>query len=175
MSSLESSAFARNSRQLTAKRSKNEENGESGDESPHSKVDDSQLFKKTGTTMTDTTKTTLTRLELVTRLTTGAGPAGIYRLAKLEQLGLGQVSRLPYSIRVLLEAVLRTCDGYQVTEEDVKNLAAWQAEAVAEIEIPFKPARVVLQDFTGVPAVVDLAAMRRAMRRLGGDPRKSTR
>lgn len=103
---------------------------------------------------------------------TGAGPAGIYRLAKLEQLGLGQISRLPYSIRVLLEAVLRTCDGYEVTEEDVKNLAAWQAEAVAEIEIPFKPARVVLQDFTGVPAVVDLAAMRSAMRRLGGDSKK---
>jgi len=103
---------------------------------------------------------------------TGAGPAGIYRLARLEQLGLGQVSRLPYSIRVLLEAVLRTCDGYEVTEEDVKNLAAWRAESVAEIEIPFKPARVVLQDFTGVPAVVDLAAMRSAMRRLGGDPKK---
>jgi aconitate hydratase len=103
---------------------------------------------------------------------TGAGPAGIYRLAKLEQLGLGQIDRLPYSIRVLLEAVLRTCDGYQVTEQDVKNLAAWQAESVAELEIPFKPARVVLQDFTGVPAVVDLAAMRSAMQRLGGDPKR---
>jgi aconitate hydratase len=102
----------------------------------------------------------------------GGGPIGIYRLARLEQLGLGDITRLPYSIRVLLEAVLRTCDGYQVTEDDVKNLAAWQAEAVAELEIPFKPARVVLQDFTGVPAVVDLAAMRSAMRRLGGDPKK---
>ena len=100
------------------------------------------------------------------------GPVGIYRLQKLEDQGLGQISRLPVSIRVLLEAVLRNCDGYQVTENDVKALAAWNAPAPAKIEIPFKPARVVLQDFTGVPAVVDLAAMRSAMRRLGGDPRK---
>ncbi|MCP6769720.1 aconitase family protein, partial [Klebsiella pneumoniae] len=62
--------------------------------------------------------------------------------------------------------------GYEVTEADVKNLAAWQAEKPAELEIPFKPARVVLQDFTGVPCVVDLAAMRSAMQRLGGDPKK---
>ena len=122
--------------------------------------------------MSDTTKTTFDPFGARDTIATGSGPMGVYRLAKLEQLGLGQISRLPYSIRVLLEAVLRTCDGYQVTEDDVKNLAAWQAEAVAEIEIPFKPARVVLQDFTGVPAVVDLAAMRSAMRRLGGDPKK---
>ncbi len=122
--------------------------------------------------MTDATKTTFDPFGTRDTIETGSGPVGIYRLAKLEQLGLGQVSRLPYSIRVLLEAVLRTCDGYQVTEDDVKNLTAWQAEAVAEIEIPFKPARVVLQDFTGVPAVVDLAAMRSAMQRLGGDPKR---
>ena len=122
--------------------------------------------------MTDSTATTFNPFGARDTISTSGGPIGIYRLAKLEQLGLGDVSRLPYSIRVLLEAVLRTCDGYQVTEEDVKNLAAWQAESVAEIEIPFKPARVVLQDFTGVPAVVDLAAMRSAMRRLGGDPKK---
>ncbi len=103
---------------------------------------------------------------------TGNGPAGIYRLAKLTDAGLGDVSRLPYSIRVLLEAVLRNCDGYQVTEKDVENLVAWNAESPAKLEIPFKPARVVLQDFTGVPAVVDLAAMRSAMSRLGGDPNK---
>ena len=121
--------------------------------------------------MTDTTKT-FDPFGARDTFETGAGPAGIYRLAKLEQLGLGSISRLPYSIRVLLEAVLRTCDGYQVTEEDVKNLAAWQADAVAATEIPFKPARVILQDFTGVPAVVDLAAMRSAMQRLGGDPKK---
>ena len=68
--------------------------------------------------------------------------------------------------------VLRNCDGYEVTEEDVKNLAAWNAATPAQVEIPFKPARVVLQDFTGVPCVVDLAAMRSAMKRLGGDPKK---
>src|SRR4029077_10404372 len=67
---------------------------------------------------------------------------------------------------------LRNCDGYAVTEADVKALASWQAAAPAQVEIPFKPARVVLQDFTGVPAVVDLAAMRSAMQRLGGDPKK---
>ncbi len=103
---------------------------------------------------------------------TGSGEAGIYRLSKLEDAGLGKISALPYSIRVLLEAVLRTCDGFSVTEEDVKNLAAWQAASPAQLEIPFKPSRVVLQDFTGVPAVVDLAAMRSAMQRLGGDPKK---
>ncbi len=103
---------------------------------------------------------------------TGSGTAGIYRLSRLEDQGLGKVSQLPYSIRVLLEAVLRTCDGFAVTENDVKNLAAWKAAAPAPDEIPFKPARVVLQDFTGVPAVVDLAAMRSAMKRLGGDPNK---
>ena len=103
---------------------------------------------------------------------TGSGTAGVYRLAKLEAAGLGQVSRLPFSIRVLLESVLRNCDGYIVTENDVKALAGWQAASPAKVEIPFMPARVVLQDFTGVPCVVDLAAMRSAMKRLGGDPKK---
>jgi len=81
-------------------------------------------------------------------------------------------SRLPYSIRIVLEALLRTCDGYEVTETDIRSLATWNAAQPAETEIPFKPARVVLQDFTGVPCVVDLAAMRAAMKRLGGDPEK---
>src|SRR6476646_1099423 len=103
---------------------------------------------------------------------TGSGTAGIYRLDRLEKQGLGAISKLPFSMRVLLEAVLRNCDGYLVTENDVRALAAWQATAVAKSEIPFKPARVVLQDFTGVPCVVDLAAMRSAMKRLGGDPKK---
>ncbi|HEV3415963.1 MAG TPA: aconitase family protein, partial [Pirellulales bacterium] len=103
---------------------------------------------------------------------TGSGRAAIYRLSKLEDAGLGRISALPFSIRMLLESLLRNCDGYEVTEEDVKNLSAWKAAAPAEIEIPFKPARVVLQDFTGVPCVVDLAAMRSAMQRLGGDPRR---
>jgi aconitate hydratase len=103
---------------------------------------------------------------------TGSGSAGIYRLPRLEDAKLTTVARLPYSIRILLEAVLRGCDGYAVREEDVKNLAGWNAAAPANIEVPFKPARVVLQDFTGVPCVVDLAAMRSAMKRLGGDPKK---
>ena len=97
---------------------------------------------------------------------------GLYRLSRLEELGLTRIAALPYSIRVLLEAVLRTCDGFQVTEEDVKRLAAWQPNDAERGEVPFKPARVVLQDFTGVPCVVDLAAMRSAMQRLGGDPKK---
>ncbi|QDT03454.1 Aconitate hydratase precursor [Rubripirellula lacrimiformis] len=103
---------------------------------------------------------------------TGNGTATIYRLSKLEEAGLGEISKLPFSIRVLLEAVLRNCDGFSVTEDDVKNLAAWNAAAPAKQEVPFKPYRVVLQDFTGVPAVVDLAAMRSAMERIGGDPEK---
>ena len=102
----------------------------------------------------------------------GPGRMGIYRLAKLEEAGLCRVAELPFSVRVLLESVLRSCDGYEVTEQHVKDMAGWQASAVPEIEIPFKPARVVLQDFTGVPCVVDLAAMRSAMDRLGGEPKK---
>ncbi|MEZ6087330.1 MAG: aconitate hydratase AcnA [Pirellulaceae bacterium] len=103
---------------------------------------------------------------------TGNGTAGIYRISRLQDAGLGDVDRLPYSIRILLESVLRGCDGFSVTEDDVKNLSAWNAAAPASDEIPFKPSRVVLQDFTGVPAVVDLAAMRAAMGRLGGDPKR---
>ncbi len=103
---------------------------------------------------------------------TGHGRAGIYRLSRLEDAGLGSMSQLPYSIRVLLESALRNCDGRIVRQEDVQNLAGYQAAAPAKEEIPFMPARVVLQDFTGVPAVVDLAAMRSAMQRLGGDPKK---
>ncbi len=103
---------------------------------------------------------------------TGAGQATLYRLSKLEELGLGKISKLPFSIRILLESLLRNCDGYLVTQDDVKKLASWNAAAPAEVEIPFKPARVVLQDLTGVPCVVDLAAMRSAMQRLGGDAKK---
>jgi len=102
----------------------------------------------------------------------GQGELGIYRLSRLQEQGIGNISNLPYSIRVLLESVLRNCDGYVVQTEDVHCLANWNAKDPGTHEIPFKPARVVLQDFTGVPAVVDLAAMRSAMQRLGGDPRK---
>ena len=103
---------------------------------------------------------------------TGSGSATLYRLRALDDAGITNTSRLPYSIRMVLEALLRTCDNYEVTEADVRSLATWNAAKPAETEIPFKPARVVLQDFTGVPCVVDLAAMRAAMKRLGGDPRK---
>jgi aconitate hydratase len=103
---------------------------------------------------------------------TPGGRAYIYRLDSLEKAGLGSVSRHPFSIKVLLEALLRNCDGVLVTEEDVAALGGWSAAAPAAHEVPFRPARVILQDFTGVPAVVDLAAMRSAMKRLGGDPAK---
>ncbi len=103
---------------------------------------------------------------------TGSGRAGIYRLDRLEQAGLTKIDRLPYSIRVLLESVLRNCDGVEVMEQDVVRLAGWDAARPAPVEVPFKPARVLLQDFTGVPSVVDLAAMRSAMKRLGGDPKR---
>jgi aconitate hydratase len=103
---------------------------------------------------------------------TGSGPAAFYRLRALDDAGVTNTARLPYSIRMVLEALLRTCDDYEVTEKDIRALATWNAAQPAEVEIPFKPARVVLQDFTGVPCVVDLAAMRAAMRRLGGDPAK---
>ncbi|MGN6136618.1 MAG: aconitate hydratase AcnA [Aureliella sp.] len=103
---------------------------------------------------------------------TPSGPVGFYNLNRLEQTGVANVSRLPFSIRILLEAALRNCDGYIVTAADVENLARWNAAQPAQVEIPFMPARVVLQDFTGVPAIVDLAAMRVGMKSLGGDPRK---
>jgi aconitate hydratase len=93
-----------------------------------------------------------------------------YRLDTLSDKG--SVDRLPFSIKVLLEALLRTCDGYEVTPENVERLAAWNAPKPAKDELPFKPGRVILQDFTGVPAVVDLAALRSAMARLGGDPKR---
>lgn len=104
---------------------------------------------------------------------TTCGKLGIYRLRRLEELGLTRLDRLPFSIRVLLESVLRHCDGYTVTEDDVRGLADWATTRGRNgKEIPFKPARVLLQDFTGVPAIVDLAAMRSAVARLGGDPKR---
>ncbi|MBL9087584.1 MAG: aconitate hydratase AcnA [Planctomycetia bacterium] len=105
-------------------------------------------------------------------LSTALGPVDVVRLDALSRRGVAGVDRLPYSLRVVLEALLRQVDGFTVTEQDVLALAAWDAKAPATAEVPFTPARVVLQDFTGVPCVVDLAAMRDAMKRLGGDPRK---
>jgi aconitate hydratase len=103
-------------------------------------------------------------------LKVGPREYAIYRLRALEEAGLTRLQDLPFSIRVLAENLLRHCDGYSVTEQDVRNVAGWRPDLRDPQEIPFKPARVVLQDFTGVPAVVDLAAMRSAMKRLGGDP-----
>ncbi len=101
----------------------------------------------------------------------GPGREGcFYSLPKLEAAGLGRISRLPVSIRIVLESVLRNCDGRKVRDEDVKALAAWNAKKPAEEEIPFVVARIVLQDFTGVPLLVDLAAMRDAVARAGKDP-----
>jgi len=106
-------------------------------------------------------------------LATRDGHVSIFRLRALEDAGVAKgLDRLPYSIRVLLEAVLRNVDGELVTEDDVRRLAGWNASAPIQAELPFVPARVILQDFTGVPAVVDLASMRTAMARLGGDPRR---
>ncbi len=93
-----------------------------------------------------------------------------YRLGALKDKGIGRVDRLPFSIKVLLESMLRHLDGFVVTSDDVAGLANWNAKSPEKAEIPFMPGRVVLQDFTGVPCVVDLAAMRDAMRTLGGDP-----
>ena len=95
-----------------------------------------------------------------------------YRLAAIEEAGVANVSRLPYSIKVLLESVLRQYDNYVIKDEHVNNLAKFGAGADPEGEVPFKPSRVVLQDFTGVPVVVDLASLRSAMKELGGNPDK---
>ena len=107
-----------------------------------------------------------------TTLETSAGKHRVARLSAVSDAGLGDVRRLPYSIKVLLESCLRNHDGFVVTDEHVKALAAWSPQGNGEQEIPFNPGRVVLQDFTGVPAVVDLAALRSAMQRLGGDPQR---
>lgn len=95
-----------------------------------------------------------------------------YRLKSIEDAGVANISRLPYSIKVLLESVLRQVDGRVITKEHVDNLAKWGSEEVKGAEVPFKPSRVILQDFTGVPAVVDLASLRKAMADMGGDPDK---
>ena len=95
----------------------------------------------------------------------------IFRLDALEKAGLTKLGKLPYSIRIVLEAALRQCNDNEITQADVKNIASWTPKG-ARPGIPFLPGRVVMQDFTGVPAVVDLASMRSAVARLGGDPKK---
>ena len=95
-----------------------------------------------------------------------------YALPALEAAGLGQISRLPVSIRIVLESVLRNCDGVKVTEQHVRELAGWQPNGNRVEEIPFVVSRIILQDFTGVPLLADLAAMRSAAARAGRDPKK---
>jgi aconitate hydratase len=107
---------------------------------------------------------TLDRLEI------GQKTYTLYRLDKLAKNTSTNFERLPFSIRILLESVLRQCDGRQITQDDVINLANWKPNMSGRSSFPFRPARIILQDFTGVPAVVDLAAMRSALSRLGGDP-----
>ncbi|MBV6685118.1 aconitate hydratase AcnA [Bacillus sp. JRC01] len=95
-----------------------------------------------------------------------------YRLKALEEAGVTKINRLPYSVKVLLESVLRQYDGRVINQEHIENLANWGSSEVKDAEVPFKPSRVILQDFTGVPAVVDLASLRKAMADIGGDPQK---
>ncbi len=110
-------------------------------------------------------------MDTVRTFTTGSGSEGkFYSLPALAEEGIGTISRLPVSIRIVLESVMRNSDGVKVTEDDVRNLADWNAKKPAPEEIPFIVARIVLQDFTGVPLLVDLAAMRSAVDRLGRDP-----
>ena len=106
------------------------------------------------------------------KLATKGGSYTIFRLRKLSEDRIADVDKLPYSIRVLLESCLRNVDNFIVNESDVVELANWSADSPKTMEVPFKLGRVVLQDFTGVPAIVDLAAMRSAMVRMGGDPKK---
>ena len=102
----------------------------------------------------------------------GNGDTGsFYSLPALEKAGVGSISKLPISIRIVLESVLRNCDGKKVSEESVKALAQWQPQARRTEEVPFVVSRIVLQDFTGVPLLVDLAAMRSAVARLGKNPK----
>ena len=102
----------------------------------------------------------------------GKGREGFFfSLPALEEQGIGKISRLPVSIRIVLESVLRNCDGKKVRPKDVEALSKWNAKSPANEEIPFVVARIVLQDFTGVPLIVDLAAMRSAVQQLGGDPK----
>src|SRR5574340_439943 len=103
------------------------------------------------------------------KLKTQGGTVSYYSLNTLEEKGVGPISHLPTSIRVMLEAALRQCNEDEISREDVLLFANWLPHPV-EAEVPYLPARVVLQDFTGVPSLVDLAALRAAMVRLGGDP-----
>ncbi len=107
-----------------------------------------------------------------TALQTQYGTFSFYKIADITQWGMKDPKRLPFSIKVLLESALRNCDGFSVTMDDIKRISEWNPKQTEPVEIAFKPGRVILQDFTGVPCVVDLAAMRSAMKALGGDIHK---
>ena len=96
---------------------------------------------------------------------------GVYRYYDVASLNESKFSRLPFSVRVLLEAAVRKCDNFQINENDVTNILNWEdhqnKDGGSPVDVPFQPARVILQDFTGVPAVVDFAAMRDAVQALG--------
>jgi aconitate hydratase len=108
-------------------------------------------------------------------LDTPRGPREYFSLPALEEAGLAPISRLPVSIRIVLESVLRNCDGRKISFDDVRTLASWQPNDARTAEIPFVVARIVLQDFTGVPFLVDLAAMRSAAARAGANPESLSR
>lgn len=107
-----------------------------------------------------------------TTFETDEGALHYYQLERLEKAGIGKVSTLPFSIKVLLESALRNNNGFEVTDENVVNLAQWSPKPATVREMPFNPARVILQDFTGVPSLVDLAALRSAVVRMGRDPKR---
>ena len=109
-----------------------------------------------------------------TLLDTKSGSVNIFSLSLLEKNEGADIKKLPFSLRILLEALLRNCDGKIATKDDIKALAGWRGRETSRNEIPFMPSRIVLQDFTGVPSLVDLAAMRSAMKRMGGNPRRIT-
>src|SRR4030081_1795832 len=116
--------------------------------------------------------TSLDSFKCARSLKVGSKTYAYYSLPVAEKNGLKGISRLPFSMKVLLENLLRNEDGRSVTKEDIQAVALWLKTKTSEREIAFRPARVLMQDFTGVPAVVDLAAMRDAMKMLGGDPKK---
>src|SRR5919112_5843358 len=116
--------------------------------------------------------TALDSFKCLRTLKVGSKTYAYYSLPAAEKNGLKGISRLPFSLKVLLENMLRNEDGRTVTKEDIQAFATWLKDKTSEREVPFRPARVLMQDFTGVPAVVDLAAMRDGILALGGEPRR---
>ena len=110
------------------------------------------------------------RKEFISQLQCDGNIYHYFDIQLLEKNGIGTIGRLPISIRILVENLLRKLDHHMVKEENVRSIANWQRAYASPVEIPYHPARVLMQDFTGIPAVVDLAAMRDAVRDLGGDP-----